>query len=68
MGKTIDAEEFLSWLNEAEEELKGERADELKRYKRPHAWVLRNVKLTEEEWKYEHPKGAIIWVKDVMPA
>ena len=33
-----------------------------------HAWVLRNVKLTEEEWKYEHPKGAIIWVKDVMPA
>jgi hypothetical protein len=39
-----------------------------KRYKRPHAWVLRNVKLTEEEWKYEHPKGAIIWVKDVMPA
>ena len=29
MGKTIDAEEFLSWLNEAEEELKGERADEL---------------------------------------
>lgn len=39
-----------------------------KRYKRPHAWVLRNVKLTEEEWKYEHPKGAIIWVKNVMPA
>ena len=29
MGKTIDAEEFLSWLNEAEEELKGDRADEL---------------------------------------
>lgn len=29
MGKTLDAEEFLSWLNEAEEELKGERADEL---------------------------------------
>lgn len=28
MGKTIDAEEFLSWLNEAEEELKGERADQ----------------------------------------
>lgn len=29
MSKTLDAEEFLSWLNEAEEELKGERADEL---------------------------------------
>ena len=29
MGKTLDVEEFLSWLNEAEEELKGERADEL---------------------------------------
>ena len=27
MGKTLDVEEFLSWLNEAEEELKGERAD-----------------------------------------
>lgn len=26
------------------------------------------MKLTAEEWKYEHPKGAIIWVKDVMPA
>ena len=29
MGKTIDAEEFLSWLNEAEEELKNTMADEL---------------------------------------
>lgn len=29
MGKTLDVEEFLSWLNETEEELKGERADEL---------------------------------------
>ncbi len=22
----------------------------------------------EEEWKYKHPKGAIVWVKDVMPS
>lgn len=29
MGKTLDVEEFLSWLNETEEELKGERVDEL---------------------------------------
>lgn len=29
MGKTIDAETFLSWLNEAEEELKNTIADEL---------------------------------------
>lgn len=29
MGKTIDAETFLSWLNEAEEELKNTMADEL---------------------------------------
>ncbi len=26
MGKTIDVEEFLSWLNETEEELKGEKS------------------------------------------
>lgn len=29
MGKTIDAEPFLSWLNEAEEELKNTMVDEL---------------------------------------
>ena len=29
MGKTIDAETFLSWLNEAEEELKNTMSDEL---------------------------------------
>lgn len=29
MGKTIDTETFLSWLNEAEEELKNTMADEL---------------------------------------
>lgn len=29
MGKTIDAETFLSWLNEAEEELKNTMVDEL---------------------------------------
>ncbi|WP_303168261.1 ASCH domain-containing protein [[Ruminococcus] lactaris] len=40
----------------------------LKRYKIPYAWVLRSVSLMEEEWKYKHPKGAIVWVKDVMPS
>lgn len=29
MAKMIDAEEFLSWLNESEEELKNTMADEL---------------------------------------
>lgn len=35
------------------------------RYKHPYAWVLTDV----EEWKdisyYSHPRGAIVWVKDV---
>ena len=35
------------------------------RYKHPYAWVLTDV----EEWKdisyYSHPRGVIVWVKDV---
>lgn len=37
----------------------------LKRYKKPHAWVLINVKEYNTPVKYNHPKGAVIWVKDV---
>ena len=36
-----------------------------KRYKNPHAWVLGDICPVEENITYEHPKGAVIWVKDV---
>ena len=41
---------------------------ELKKiYKNPYAWVLEDVKpiKSEKELYYKHPKGAVIWVKDV---
>ena len=38
-----------------------------KRYKTPYAWVLSNVKPIEDIWHYDHPKGAVIWVKNVEP-
>lgn len=37
------------------------------RYKNPHAWVLADVKPVEDVWYYDHPNGAVIWVKDVSP-
>lgn len=38
-----------------------------KRYKTPYAWVLSKIKPIEDIWYYEHPQGAVIWVKDVQP-
>ena len=38
-----------------------------KRYKNPYAWVLSEIKPIEDIWYYEHPKGAVIWVKNVVP-
>ena len=38
--------------------------DELKEtYKNPHAWIMDNPKSYSKPIPYEHPKGAIIWVK-----
>lgn len=36
------------------------------RYKQPYGWKLLNVKPCAP-FRYKHPKGAIIWVKDVIP-
>ncbi len=47
MGKTIDVEEFLSWLNETEEELKGERADELNPDRKDEGILLANRRMSE---------------------
>ncbi len=38
-----------------------------KRYKNPYAWVLSEIKPIEDILYYDHPKGAIIWVKNVDP-
>ena len=38
-----------------------------KRYKTPYAWVLSKIEPIEDIWQYEHPQGAVIWVKDVQP-
>lgn len=40
-------------------------ADLKKRYKSPYAWVLEDVQPIEDIWYYEHPQGAVIWVKNV---
>lgn len=37
----------------------------LKIYKHPYGWCLENVESCPEGLYYEHPKGAVIWVKDV---
>lgn len=39
----------------------------IKRYKNPYAWVLSEVEPIEGIWYYEHPKGAVVWVKNVKP-
>ena len=31
----------------------------------PYAWVLEDVKPLDKEMYYKHPKGAVIWVKNV---
>lgn len=38
-----------------------------KRYKTPYAWKLSDVEPIEDVWYYAHPKGAVIWVKNVSP-
>lgn len=42
-------------------------SDLKKRYKTPCAWVLTDVELIQDILYYEHPQGAVIWVKDVQP-
>ena len=37
----------------------------LKIYKKPYAWILENVEAMSDDLYYEHPKGAVIWLKDV---
>lgn len=34
-------------------------------YKHPYAWVLNDVKKIDTFGYYKHPKGAVIWVKNV---
>ena len=36
------------------------------RYKSPYGWKLLNVRWCVP-YRYKHPKGAIIWVKNVIP-
>lgn len=35
------------------------------RYKNPYAWVLSNIEPMDDILYYEHPQGAVIWVKNV---
>lgn len=42
-------------------------ADLKKRYKTHYAWVLSKIEPIEDIWYYEHPQGAVIWVKNVQP-
>lgn len=54
------------WCEEMEEHCVNISYKELKqRYKTPTAWVLSEVEEIEDNWIYSHPKGAVIWVKDV---
>lgn len=56
----------FEWSKEREKHCVNVSYAELKqRYKKPYAWVLSEVRPIEDIWYYEHPKGAIIWVKDV---
>lgn len=36
-------------------------------YSNPYAWILKEVEPIEDIWHYAHPKGAVIWVKNVSP-
>ena len=56
------------WSEEREKHKVELSYSELKKiYKNPYAWVLEDVALikSEKEIYYKHPKGAVIWVKDV---
>lgn len=67
MSKTIDAEEFLSWLDEAEEELKSERRRDDQTDKRDEGilvatgiireYVETMCKIDEKEVQAEMMKG-----------
>lgn len=35
------------------------------KYKNPHAWVLENAKRHKSPCPYVHPKGAVIWVRNL---
>lgn len=34
-------------------------------YKKTYAWVLKNPVLFEKPIKYNHPQGAVIWIKNL---
>ena len=56
------------WCEEYEKHCVDISYSELKKiYKNPTAWELTDVEPIEDIWYYEHPKGAVIWVKDVQP-
>lgn len=38
-----------------------------RKYHTAYAWKLTEVELIKTTWYYNHPKGAVIWVKDVNP-
>lgn len=38
-----------------------------KRYDTPYAWVLKDIEHWDDVSYYEHPKGAVIWIKNVEP-
>lgn len=40
----------------------------IKVYKVPYAWELSEVVEWEKISYYKHPKGAVIWVKDIEPS
>lgn len=35
-------------------------------YSNPYAWILEDVKPLDKEIYYKHPKGAVVWVKNVL--
>ena len=37
-----------------------------KRYHTAYAWEIAEIEPIEDIWYYAHPKGAVIWVKDVQ--
>lgn len=37
-------------------------------YKNPYFWALKDIEIWEDNSTYSHPKGAVIWVKDVEPS
>ena len=57
-----------NWSEEYEKHCVDIAYAELKKiYKNPHAWELTEVEPIKTTWYYNHPKGAVIWVKDVNP-